>query len=440
MSFPVFPIERLWKKIFPFTWRGNFFFVLSLLIFVIGIIRIELATLLWGSAFLLLLLYAFAGNHIYRLIIRAFLLKTLDAVDCKLPDRSLFPGHSGIAEIKVELPQAALPGFQVRFIHSLRWHDRPSVDLETLLKPGRNTEVVEFIPRKRGHYQSRNACLAVRDMLGFTRGLIRIRLDEQVKVYPSLLPVEEWVNRMEQGGDEAEHLKKRQRSEEFVEIRKYFPGDDLRKINWKVFAHLGELLIRIGEETPPPESRFLVILDAAPGSSVPEELAGDYLDGLVEACASVMNLFLLKGLQIMFSTNGGGPFKTFSLEKRREMFSLLSGIWWADREALELPQKKAMQVIVFSSPGSASLERIVTSLRSRDWNVSIYLKELRYELPAQRKKSLKTFLFLPEEQAERNHQNRRSREKRIAFFKESLAGEKVKYRNPPWSLKNVGEI
>jgi len=50
------------------------------------------------------------------------------------------------------------------------------------------------------------------------------------------------------------------RSEDLYETRNYQPGDDPRKINWKVFAHSGELSIRQGELLPPPANEYVFML------------------------------------------------------------------------------------------------------------------------------------------------------------------------------------
>ena len=63
-----------------------------------------------------------------------------------------------------------------------------------------------------------------------------------------------------------------------------------------MFAHTDELFLRIGEEVPPPESRILFILDTTEGPFVPRSAAADYLDSLVESCASVMTHLVRRGL------------------------------------------------------------------------------------------------------------------------------------------------
>ncbi len=447
MSFHEFPTKGILKRVFPFTWRGFFFFFISLIILLFGIVRIELATMLWGSGFMLLALYTFVGSHIFRLIVKKHLEKVLDAVDCNLPTRGLFPaqagskhpdvdGGGGMAEIKVELPRVTIPGFQLRFLHRLNWHDRKPIELKMLLSPGLNKKIIDFIPEKRGFYKSYFASLLISDILGFTLMTVKVHLEEQVRVYPPVYSMDEWMGRMEVGGNEAARLKRKQRSEELLEVRKYFPGDDQRKINWKIYAHSGEMFIRIGEETPPPESRFLFILDSSRSGCIPKELSGDYLDDLVEACASMMNLLLLKGYQIMLTTFGGGAPGSFSLEMRKEMLSTLSEVWWTENQALELPGKKMMQAIIFSSPGSAGLSGIAGSLHSRGWGVSLFLKQLSCAQLKKRKSRLEAFLFLHEEK----RPDHRSMEKKLSAFNNALFEEIARYRNPPWRFTNVHEI
>lgn len=48
------------------------------------------------------------------------------------------------------------------------------------------------------------------------------------------------------------------RSEELYEVRQYKPGDDPRRINWKVYAHTGEPALREGELSPPPSSEYAI--------------------------------------------------------------------------------------------------------------------------------------------------------------------------------------
>jgi hypothetical protein len=53
---------------------------------------------------------------------------------------------------------------------------------------------------------------------------------------------------------------KKESADEFYEARKYYPGDDPRRINWKLYAHSKELFIRVGEEGVPKLDRVCCLL------------------------------------------------------------------------------------------------------------------------------------------------------------------------------------
>ncbi len=52
-----------------------------------------------------------------------------------------------------------------------------------------------------------------------------------------------------------------QRSSELYESRNYFPGDDPRKIHWKLYAHTRSLAVRLGEYEPPPVKTVSVYIE-----------------------------------------------------------------------------------------------------------------------------------------------------------------------------------
>jgi hypothetical protein len=51
------------------------------------------------------------------------------------------------------------------------------------------------------------------------------------------------------------------RSDELYETRPYMPGDDPRKINWKVSAHTGTPVLREGELLPPPSTEYRFVFN-----------------------------------------------------------------------------------------------------------------------------------------------------------------------------------
>ncbi|UCF95812.1 MAG: DUF58 domain-containing protein [Spirochaetaceae bacterium] len=376
MSFQGSPIKRLPRNLFSLTRWGIVFSLLSLMILVVGALRMELAAILWGSAFSLIALYCLLANRIMQSVLRRYFDKTPDPLDCTLPSDGVFPLNLTTAEVSADIPRYRAPGLKIGFEISLSWPGRDSLRLRSDLHGGRNRRTLEFTPSYRGCFQSREVHIVVADLLGFTRSSLPLPLAERLRVYPSVRPESAGRPPSREGGQEDDQKRRTRRSEELLEVRKYFPGDDIRKVHWKVFAHTSELFLRIGEETPPPESRFLVILDPAPSPVVPAQIAADYLDDLVERCAAAVLEALAHGFQVFFALCDLGQPREITVEKNRQLLAQLAGVWWSDRYALELPRHQRYQVLIFSSPGSGNLPRLFEELETRGGDVKLFFPQI----------------------------------------------------------------
>ena len=56
-------------------------------------------------------------------------------------------------------------------------------------------------------------------------------------------------------------LPSQERTHELYESRPYFPGDDPRKIHWKLYAHTDTLSIKLGAFEPPPVKRLTIYIE-----------------------------------------------------------------------------------------------------------------------------------------------------------------------------------
>ena len=370
------PIKRSSGRLFSATPWGGSFFLLSVLILLTGALRMELAAILWGSAFCLLALYSLLANRIVQAILLRFFEKTPDPVDFTLTAAGIFPGSSAAAQMNAELPRYRVPGIKIRFEIFLHWPGRAPLHLSSELRGGRNHRLFEFVPPYRGCYRSREVRIVIRDLLGFTCFPLTLGLEEQLRVYPAVKPEAARRSPSQEGGKEEKQGRRRRRSEELLEVRKYFPGDDIRKVHWKVFAHTSELFLRIGEETPPPESRFLVILDPGPTAVVPTRIEADYLDALVQGCAATVLEVLARGSQVFFALCDSPRPRQLTAENRLQLLAQLAGVWWNDNYVLELPRRRLYQVLLFSSPGSANLPRVFEDLQKRGGEVKLFFPEL----------------------------------------------------------------
>ena len=379
-------------RIFPFTVRGFAFFLLSVLITVLGYIRMDLASLLWGCAFFLISLYSFIGSHIVKHILSRFLFNTPESVNISVPYRGVFPGDNISLRLRIELPGVILPGFMINFLCRMHFPGRVPLVFNAELKRGINETFITKKGKYRGIYKSREVSVICRDLLKFTESAVNIEFSEAVVVYPFLAGHREMPDYSEEGGESSRYSVRKRRSDEFLEVRKYFPGDDVRKLNWKVFAHTGELFLRVGEETPPPLSEILFILDSGLNTGVPEELRADYLDAIVEECGLNIMELISTGAEVLFLSHGAEQAVPVNPEKSEYLLRMLSGVTWQrNPEKVNFPVRKNMHVVIFSSPGSPSLEYYVKSSVNRGWAATIYFKTLIFN--KLEKRGFKDFIF-----------------------------------------------
>ena len=383
---------RLSRFLFPLTVRGLLIFVLAAGLLAAGIARADLAGLFWGSSFLLVTLYALLAGHLFLISARGR--RTAESITFHLPAGGLDPADQNEAVISARLPRAFPPGFSVQLSLPMSWHTRKIEGIRLSMRPGPGQARVTFTADHRGVYEGRGAVLEAYDILGLTAHRLRFPRSDTLTVYPPVRSARELLGLVEQTDESTVDSRRRRRSEELLEARKYYPGDDVRRLNWKVFAHMDELFLRIGEEVPPPESRILFILDTTSNPCVPRAVDADYLDRLVESCASVMVHLAGRGLEVTLSRPGVRECRSFGEGSRAALLAVLAGAWWTTEAwAPELPAK-ALQAVVFTSPGSPGLPRIMSTVQARGWRASIFLQDLepRGTTSAPR---LRDLLFIP---------------------------------------------
>ncbi len=394
MRFPAAAFARFSLSIFPLTLRGLVILVLAAGLLCMGIVRADLAGLFWGSSFLLFTLYALVAGHLFRLSVRRR--RTSDSIRFHLPTGGLSPGEENEAIIAARLPRPFPPGFSVHLSLPLSWHERRIDGIRLRLPHGTSQTRLTFRAFHRGVFEGNGAVLEAHDVLGLTAHRLPFPRRDRLTVYPGLRPVRELLGLVEQTNAAAVDSRRRRRSEELLEARKYYPGDDVRRLNWKVFAHMDELFLRIGEEVPPPESRILFILDTTSNPLVPRAVASDYLDALVQSCASIMAHLVGRGLEVAFSRPGERDCRSYGEGSRGALLSALADAWWTTEAwAPELPAR-ALQAVIFSSPGSPGLSRIMATVKSRGWSASLFLQNLEPLAPGGEHR-LRDLVLLPRE-------------------------------------------
>ncbi|MDR1173841.1 MAG: DUF58 domain-containing protein [Treponema sp.] len=109
------------------------------------------------------------------------------------------------------------------------------------------------------------------------------------------------------GGEEQRSAYNYQRTDNLIEHRPYIPGDDPRRINWKLYSHQGELFVREGESEPPPHSRLTILVDTQTDPALYSVRAGrQAADMLCEYALAAALDCAGKGMEIRLGWIGGG--------------------------------------------------------------------------------------------------------------------------------------
>jgi uncharacterized protein (DUF58 family) len=168
------------------------------------------------------------------------------------------------------------------------------------LHPGDDARAAYRFPTdRRGRFEVGPLRATVTDPFGLVSTTRRVLAAEEVIVYPR---VHEIMPPPEIGGLDLDrdHPRVRARVEpsgEFMTLRDYAPGDDLRHVHWKSTARRGNLMMRQNETRR--RAPVLLLLDVRPGAHTPATF-----ERAVEACASIATALDHRGrpFEVVWST------------------------------------------------------------------------------------------------------------------------------------------
>lgn len=194
------------------------------------------------------------------------------------------------------------------------------------LPSGKSTTIpISLIVQKRGVYLLENLRLLMPDPLGFFQKCKPLnpspsRLIALPKRY-ALPPLEmPGSSTFRIGGEETSNTIGN--SGEFVGLREYRPGDSLRQIHWKSWAHTGKPMVKELEDTFYP--RYALILDTFPGSNdrmVFEEMisiASSFITGLDNNEALLDLMFITESAHTVTAGRG--------FERAEKLLEVLAGV------------------------------------------------------------------------------------------------------------------
>ncbi|MCL2609679.1 MAG: DUF58 domain-containing protein [Treponema sp.] len=235
-----------------------------------GFFGSQIALLLAGTVLLVLWLYC----GVFSSLLALFNLRHVGRARIRIGPGEVEVG--GFAEVcyeegRADLPDPAsstrmfrLPGILIRCRLVLESGDGRKVRLDfNPTKPGPHPLRIGL----RGAYFAVRRELAFFDALGLFRFAFRLKADSPEEVpAPDILAKPKPYSRpptADAGSGESLLRPKAslRRSDILSDHRPYVPGDDPRRINWKLYGHGGSLFLREGEPEPPPHSSLTIVVD-----------------------------------------------------------------------------------------------------------------------------------------------------------------------------------
>jgi uncharacterized protein (DUF58 family) len=236
-----------------------------------------------------------------------------------------------------------------------------------------------FTVEKRGAYFSAYDEFAILDILGFFRFAYRLSAESGARLLASPRAAEEAPALNARAGESK--LKPEfsfQRSENLTDHRPYVPGDDPRRINWKLYGHGGGLFVREGEFEPPPQSNIAILIDTEYDPLLYRvEAARDGIDLLCENALAAALACAESGMEVSIGYSGGAMRAGSGSEPASAPVSrhyLNNGLAWPAASPLSgsldlpaVPNDSGVLILVLprSSAETSSLDRFLNDAANR---------------------------------------------------------------------------
>jgi uncharacterized protein (DUF58 family) len=174
--------------------------------------------------------------------------------------------------------------------------ERGTSHVHTSLRPGETMDLsMEFGSPERGHYRIGPLTVRIRDAFGLYLTERRLE-DETMAVMPRPEKIRGADLRPRHLGPWAGTIPSRTSGmgTEFYSLRGYYPGDDLKRVNWKATAHANRLIVN--EMEAERVTDVMVLLDTE--VTFFEQSEGELFEQSVKAAASMTTLLLRQGNRV----------------------------------------------------------------------------------------------------------------------------------------------
>ncbi len=245
------------------------------LIYTVLTLSVGLAAFLSANNLLFLIFAALLSTLLISGFVSRLGLAGLE-IDVELPEH-LSAKIPATGRVKVKNDKPWMPSFSIHLEGSAESGFSRKLFFPVIPGNGSVNELVSLTFPRRGQYREDSFILSTRFPFGFTERRVRVAIERDIVVYPSVLPqpgFEQILADLE--GEISVH--RQGRGDEFHRIRPYEFNENVRHVDWKKTARTGELQVRefVREEQPTVE----IVLDL----DVPES-EKTWLEKSIECCA-----------------------------------------------------------------------------------------------------------------------------------------------------------
>ncbi len=133
--------------------------------------------------------------------------------------------------------------------------------------------------------------------------------------------------------------------------RKYHPGDDPRRINWKLYGHTEELFLRTKEKEPPPQGNLFIYVDSVIDQTIYKDPL-TAMDQLARAAMHIIQRALSNGFNVFLYT----PDSTVKPVKEDTVASLLAMLQPSyDKKPSFLLQRDHTPILLLTMPSQKGI-------------------------------------------------------------------------------------
>ena len=293
---------------------GFFIILITILAFMAGWLRGELALLLLGTVFLIILSYCFLVVFLSGLIYR----RKGQALSMVINPETVSLGNKAelCLQTKSGFPPEKNSFFRLPMVLircELRLGTKDGRVIRQFADPGKENNY-SFQVNERGAYYSNIVSgqgdrFVISDIPGFFNISLPLKQNEDTRLLAVPAPAEEPLSlSLRSGGSEEKPEPHYHKNDDFTNHRPYIPGDDPRRINWKLYSHapLGDLFVREGEPEHPLYSRLLILVDTEVDTSLFTVDAGRCaVDVLCEIALALALEYKARGMDIHIAYTGG---------------------------------------------------------------------------------------------------------------------------------------